>query len=278
MTTTKDDTQVVQTMPIDSLCCRPQVRTQFDEASLLGLAQTIKDTGILQPLMVRREGSEFVVVEGERRLRAAKAAGLTEVLVMIDDRELCESEILYRQLVTNSQRQDLTPLEKARAIDRLVKLAGLSAAQVAVKLGVSSGTVSKLLALLELPESVQSQVANGSLPLSTAYAVSLAPDSKRQLLLASQAATGELRREEVAKRARSRKPARRNGGRRRQRDDPSRIQIPLGGGRSIAFSGPDLTLHAISEWLHELLTRIKELERPDMELTQAVKALTANAS
>lgn len=267
------DEKVIQNMPVDRLHSRPQVREQFGEESLIGLAQTLRETGVLQPLLVRRDGAEFVVVEGHRRLRAAKLAALTHVPVIVDDRELSEGEVLYRQLVTNCQRQGLTPLEKARAIDRLIKTVGLSGAQVAVKLGMSPGMVSKLLALLELPEQVQAQVANGSLPLTTAYAVSRAPDAGSQRQLAEQAACGELRRDDVVKRAKSRNPARRSAGRRRPRNDNHRIQIPLGGGRSIAFAGSDLTLQAIAELLQDLLTRIKDLEPKDMELTQAVKAL-----
>lgn len=271
-----DETHVIQSLATDSLASRPQVREQIDEESLVGLAQTLRETGVLQPLLVRRDGAEFVVVEGHRRLKAAKLAGLAHVPVIIDDRELSEGEVLYRQLVTNCQRQGLTPLEKARAIDRLIKIVRLSASQVAVKLGMSPGMVSKLLALLELPEPVQVQVANGSLPLTTAYAVSRAPDAESQRHLADQAASGELRRDDVAKRAKARSPARRSAGRRRQRASHTRILIPLGRDRSIAFAGPDLTLPAISEWLQDLLTRINALEPQNLELAQAVKALTAN--
>lgn len=271
------DEKVIQNMPLDRLASRPQVREQFSEESLIGLAQTLRETGVLQPLLIRREGTEFVVVEGHRRLRAAKLAGLTQVPVIIDDRELTEGEVLYRQLVTNCQRQGLTPLEKARAINRLIKVVGMTAAQVAVKLGMSPGMVSKLLALLELPEPVQAQVANGSLPLTTAYAVSRAPDSESQRQLADQVACGELRRDDVVKRAKARSPARRSTGR-RERKANARILIPLGGGRSVAFAGPDLTLQAITDWLQDLLTRIKGLESQDMELAQAVKALAVSVA
>src|SRR5258708_3418886 len=113
--------QVVQYVPIDRLICEPQVRERFDEESLAGLAQSIKESGILQPILVRREGSEFIVVEGERRVRAAPMAGLTEVPVLINDRELSEGEIIYRQFATNCQREHLTPIEKSKAIDRLMK-------------------------------------------------------------------------------------------------------------------------------------------------------------
>lgn len=265
--------KMIQSMPVEKLASRPQVREEFDDESLIGLAQTIRETGVLQPLLVRRDGADFVVIEGHRRLRAAKLAGLTHVPVIIDDRELSENEVLYRQLVTNCQRQGLTPLEKARAIDRLIKSVGLSASQVAVKLGISPGTVSKLQALLELPEPLQQQVANGSLPLTTAYAVSRTPNSETQRQLAEQAASGELRRDDVPKRAKALSPARRNGARRHKGNGNHRIQIPLGSGRSVAVAGPDLTLQAIAQWLQDLLNRIRGLERQDMDLADAVKAL-----
>lgn len=267
------ESKVIQLLPIEKLVCAPQVRERFDEESLVGLAQTIKETGILQPLLIRRDGSEFVVVEGHRRLAAAKMAGLTHVPVIIDDRELSESEVVFRQLVVNCSREELEPLEKARAIHRLMEITKWPAAQVAVKLGMSPGALSKLLALLKLPEPVQQQVANGSLPITTAYELSHVPDAESQRQLADQAVNGGLRRDDVAKRTKARKPSRRPATRPHKRNGNNRILIPLGGGRSLAVAGPDLTLQVIVEGLQDFLNRIKGLERRDLDLADAVKAL-----
>ena len=270
--------KAVQNMPVERLVCRPQVRGRFDEESLAGLAQTIKETGILQPLLLRREGSEFVVLEGERRLRAAKMAGLTHVPVIIDDRQLSEAEVVYRQLVVNCSRDGLEPLEKARAIRRLMEGAKWSAAQVAVKLGISPGMVSKLLALLSLPDSVQEKVASGTLPLTTAYALSQARDADSQRQLASQAANGGLTRDAVVERTKTRKAPRRPATKsRRNAARRDRVNIALGGGRSVAVAGPSLTLPAMIDWLVELLERLRDAQGRNVEMSEAVRLIASQA-
>lgn len=272
------ENKVIQQIAIEKLTCRPQVRERFDEESLAGLAQTLKETGILQPLLVRRDGSEFVVLEGERRLRAAKMAGLTELPVIIDDRELGDAEVVYRQFVVNCSRKDLGPMEKARAIDRLMRTAQLSASQVAVKLGMSPGTVCKLLALLSLPESVQAQVEAGRLPLTTAYALTQAKDAASQQSLAEQAATGALTREDVAKRAKSHRRGRRAAARRRRNSSArDRVNFALGNGRSVAVAGPGLMLAPVIDWLSGLLERLRRAQSQDVDLPEAVKRLASDS-
>jgi ParB family chromosome partitioning protein len=262
--------KLVQNMPVNRLTCKPQIRESFDEESLTGLAQSIKESGILQPILVRREGSDFIVVEGERRLRAAQMAGLAEVPVIIDDRELSEGEVLHRQLVTNCQREELSPIEKSRAIDRLMKGTGWNAAQVAVKLGISPGMVSKLLALLTLPEQVQDRLSDGSLGLSAAYEISQVSDTENQRVLAREAAAGRLTREAIAAQTKSQKRPRssnrKNSGNARQQ-----IVISLGGGRSIVATGPDLTLEVLVAELETAIGRIRQLSAQGMDLADAVK-------
>lgn len=270
------ETKAIQNMPIERLVCCSQVRERFDEESLAGLAQTLKETGILQPLLVRRDGSEFVVLEGERRLRAAKMAGLRQVPVIIDDRELSEAEVVYRQLVVNCSREGLEPLEKARAIQRLVNGTNQPAGDVAVRLGMSPGTVSKLLALLKLPESVQAQIAGRALSLSAAYALSHAPDAETQELLAAEAANGGLTRDDVVVRARAHRAGRRKVPTRHKRAvRRERINIPIGDGRSISVAGPSLTLSEVIEWLSDLVKRLRGVQGPNVEVSEAVKMVAS---
>lgn len=266
--------RAVKTTSIDKLANRPQVRGRMDEESLAGLAQTIKETGVLQPLLVRREGSEFVVVEGHRRLAASKMAGLSEVPVLIDRKELPEAEVVYRQLVVNCSREDLNPLDKSRAIQRLIDLMKWSASATAVKLGMSPGMVTKLLSLLKLPASVQEKVASGALPLTTAYALSQAPDAESQQQLASEAANGGLRREVVARRVKAR-----NGGHREAQPTQAparrnfRVVLPIDERCQVRAPGQGVTVRAFADSLSAFLRRVAALEPKDMELSDAAKVL-----
>src|SRR5689334_14677345 len=105
---------------IASLTVRPQARTTFDEQALVELAQSIREQGILHPLLAHKEGDRIVVDDGERRFRAAKVVGLTTVPVIVTDRPLTAAERLQVQLVSACQRQGLSVLDEARAIKHLI--------------------------------------------------------------------------------------------------------------------------------------------------------------
>jgi ParB/RepB/Spo0J family partition protein len=272
------ESKAIQLMPIDRPECDPQARERFDEESLIGLAQSIKESGVLQPLLVRRDGERFVVVEGERRLRACRKAGIPEVPVIIDDRELDEVEVTLRQLVLNTQRENLSSVERGRAFVRLMRKAGWTAAETARRIGLSEATISRDTALLTLPPEVVRRVNAGEIPPSTAYQIALAGDAISQTQLANEAANGHLTRDRVAQRVRPRRKhvlpsaANRNG---RSRGC---VVLPLGDGRSINVSDPSLTLQAFIEKLHLLLKRIGQMEPSDMSLVDAAGLLAANNS
>lgn len=266
------ENKAVQNMPVERPVLRAQVRVPGDEG-LIGLAQTIKETGVLQPLLLRRDGSEFVVVDGERRLKAARMAGLSHVPVIIDDRELSEAEVIHRQLVANCSREDLQPLEKAKAIQRLIAMTKGPAAQVAVKLGMSPGMVTKLLTLLKLPQSVQEQVASGNLAMTTAYALSQTPDADAQRELAVEAVRGGLSRETVVSRARGRK-AKGSVKRHARKDRNRHVVLAIGEGCQVKAPAA-ATIQALAAFLSAFLERIAALNRMDMQLAEAVEALAS---
>ncbi len=266
--------KVIQNAPIKRLTCKPQIREWMDEESLAGLAQSIKESGILQPILVRREGSEFIVIEGHRRLRAAQMAGLSHVPVVIDDRELSEAEALLRQFVTNCQREDLPVLDKARAVQQLMKAMNWSAAETAVKLGISPSMVSKLLKVLELPAAVQEQIATGAIGISAAYAIAQAPDPAAQSQLASDAVRGGLTREEVAARAKARK--RRTSTRKQSSSKRERIVIPLCGSGSVAVPVEGLTLEGLLAGLMSLIERLKATEFSGLSLADVFRAISTD--
>ena len=178
-----------RTVPIEAIRPSPfQPRRRFAEAELDGLVQSIREKGIVQPLLVRpvddlvdnlvadsgAPGAEFELVAGERRWRAAQRAGLHEVPVVI--RPFGDSEVLEIALVENLQREDLTPLEEAEAYSRLMQEFGHSQADVAETIGKSRSHVANTLRLLGLPPAVKRQLDEGALSAGHARALLAAPD------------------------------------------------------------------------------------------------------
>jgi ParB family chromosome partitioning protein len=133
-----------------------QPRTAFPEEKLEELAQSIREHGILQPIVVRRHGEMFQIVAGERRWRAARRAGLHRIPVVI--REVPDEQLLELALVENLQREDLTPIEEAQAYRRLMDELGLTQEQIAVRLGKDRTTVANAIRLLRLPSDIQKLV------------------------------------------------------------------------------------------------------------------------
>ena len=171
-----------RTVPIEAIRPSPfQPRRRFAEAELDGLVQSIREKGVIQPLLVRplddaggEAGADFELVAGERRWRAAQRAGLHEVPVVI--RPFGDSEVLEIALVENLQREDLTPLEEADAYSRLMQEFGRSQAEVAETIGKSRSHVANTLRLLALPPPVKHQLEEGALTAGHARALLAAPD------------------------------------------------------------------------------------------------------
>ncbi len=158
-------------VPINSITPNPrQPRTHFDEETLKELIASIKEIGILQPPVVRQVSvGKYELVMGERRYRAAKAAGLTSIPVII--RQTPDNELLREALIENIQRSQLNPIEEASAYQQLLNDFTCTHEALALKLGRSRPLISNMIRLLNLPASVQSKVA--SLALSTGHARAL---------------------------------------------------------------------------------------------------------
>ncbi len=138
-----------------------QPRKTFYQESLEELAQSIKERGVLQPIVVRpTEGNKYQIVMGERRYRASKLAGLTQIPAII--RELSDADTRADALLENFQREDLNPVERAQAIKELLDI--MSGQQVAKTLGVTEGTLKRYLEILDLPDAVQSELISATEP------------------------------------------------------------------------------------------------------------------
>ena len=145
---------------------RAQPRTHFDEAALAELAESLKQHGMVQPIVVRKVGDQFEIIAGERRWRAARKAGLAMVPVVI--KEVPDDKLLEIALVENIQRQELNPIEEATAYWQLGEHLRLTQEQVADRVGKSRPQVANTLRLLRLPAELKAEVAHGR--LSTGHA------------------------------------------------------------------------------------------------------------
>ena len=169
-------------VPIERIEHNPyQPRKTFDEEELSGLSDSIRTHGVLQPLVVRPVGDHYQLVAGERRLRAAQAAGFTEVPVRVLD--FNDQEVLEAALVENIQRSDLNPIEKAQGFKEHLDRFGLTQERLAGRLGLDRTTISNLVGLLDLPDEVQEAVRLGQVTTGHAKILKGLKERDRQVSL-----------------------------------------------------------------------------------------------
>ncbi|MDP8943924.1 MAG: ParB/RepB/Spo0J family partition protein, partial [Actinomycetota bacterium] len=197
------DMEGLQELPVELV--RPnarQPRRQFDPEAIMALAESIKARGILQPILVRplEGGTSYELVAGERRLRAAKLAELRHVPAIVRDTD--DDEQLELALVENMAREDLNPVEEARACATLVEDLALTKEDLARRIGRSRVAISNLIRLLELPDEALALIEEGRLSEGHGRAILLCKDHGRRRLLARQAAAGGWSVRETERRAR----------------------------------------------------------------------------
>ncbi|MFO0949733.1 MAG: ParB/RepB/Spo0J family partition protein [Isosphaeraceae bacterium] len=192
---------------VDRIAADPnQPRTEFDPDALARLAESLRSRGQLQPIRVRWDAASdrYIVVVGERRWRAAQLAGLETLACVVVTGGASAEDLLEDQLIENCLREDLRPIEQAKAFRSLLSGRGLTQRQLADRLQVGQGTISRALALLGLPAEVQSAVDAGEIGPDTAYQLTKVEDAGEQAGLAREAARGALKRDDV--KARGSKP------------------------------------------------------------------------
>lgn len=182
-----------------------QPRKDFQDSSLKELADSIREKGILTPLLVTRVEECYVLIAGERRWRAAQLAGLERVPVIV--KEATEPEHLELALIENLHRKDLNPLEEAEAYQRLLQLTGETQEDLAKRIGKDRSTIANALRILRLPKEIQSYVLEGKLTMGHARVLVGIQDLKRQKELAKEAVEKDLsvrQLEKLAKKAQKR--------------------------------------------------------------------------
>jgi ParB family transcriptional regulator, chromosome partitioning protein len=180
--TESEDAARLRDLPVDSLVPNPQQpRKSFDPRALEELATSIRASGVLQPLVVRPRGSQFEILVGERRWRAAQQAGLIRVPAIV--REASDAEALELGLVENLLREDLNPVEAAQAYQRLLAEFGWTQEELAQRLGKDRSSIANALRLLRLPEPIQEDLRTGRLTMGHARALLGLPSAAAQLRL-----------------------------------------------------------------------------------------------
>jgi len=161
-----------------------QPRKTFDQERLEALAESIKEHVVVQPIIVKSEGSRYVIVAGERRWRAAKLAGLKTIPAIIKD--MTSREVMEIALIENLQREDLNPIEEAEAYQRLIEEYSMTQEEVAKLVGKSRTAVANSVRLLSLSKEIKEMITDGRLTSGHARALITVSDEKKQLNLANQ--------------------------------------------------------------------------------------------
>ena len=192
----------VMQVNLDEIRSNPyQPRKTFNEDSLNELADSIKEYGIVQPVILKKSIKGYELIAGERRCKAAKIAGLKQVPAIIKD--FTDEEMMEIALLENIQREDLNPIDEAKSIDSILKLRGMTQEEFAKKFGKSRSYITNLLGILRLPDSVKKLVENGSLSMSHARVLSKIEDEEKILVLAERIIKENLNVREVEKLASS---------------------------------------------------------------------------
>ena len=176
---------------------KDQPRKVFDEDALIELSESIKQYGVLQPLLVQKKDDYYEIIAGERRWRAAKLAGVKEVPVVIKD--YSTQEVMEIALIENIQREDLNPIEEARAYQRLIKDYRLKQDEVAEKVSKSRAAITNALRLLKLDERVQDMVIEGKISSGHARTILSIDDNDKQYMIAQKIFDEKLSVREVEK-------------------------------------------------------------------------------
>ena len=178
-------------LSIASIVTNPdQPRKSFDETQLSELSDSIKQNGVLQPILVRKKGDKYEIVAGERRYQASKLAGLKEIPAIV--RDIDDAEVFQLALIENLQRSDLTPIEEARGYRQLLDTKGLTQEGLAKILSKSRSAIANTLRLMDLPQEVQDMMEEGQITAGHARAILAVPSEEGRIKLAQKVVAENL--------------------------------------------------------------------------------------
>lgn len=186
-----NESQGVQTIRLSEIePNKNQPRRHFDEAAITALADSIRQHGLIQPILVRSTGTGYQIVAGERRWRACRMLGMSEISAIIKD--FSDSETAQIALIENIQREDLNPIEEAAAYKELMDKYEMTQEALSKAVGKSRPAIANAVRLLNMPEKVQELVKKGELSAGQAKAIAAAETDNEMIYLAEKAANGQL--------------------------------------------------------------------------------------
>ncbi|MEZ6064116.1 MAG: ParB/RepB/Spo0J family partition protein [Planctomycetaceae bacterium] len=256
-------------IPVSRIVSEKQVREEFNEEGIAGLAATMGRNGQLNPVIVRKSGDKFILVDGERRWRAAKQNGMTELDATVVDRDLSPAEILELSLTANIQREDLTPPEKAFGIKALMEATGENCSEVALRLGMTNSMVSRLMPLTLLSKDIIGMVARGEIPASAAPDLAKIEDEAELRDAAEKLRSGALTRDGLTKLVRRKKRPKPRG----EKPALERLTAMLGLGRIVNVFAPTLSLESLIELLEELLAKARKAKTQNLSIATFARFL-----
>lgn len=175
VTENKNDVTLIK---LDEIRSNPyQPRKTFNEETLRELATSIKEYGVVQPVIVKKSIKGYELIAGERRCKASRMAGLTEIPAIIKD--FTDQEMMEIALIENIQREDLNPIDEAKSVMNIIKLRGMTQEEFAIKFGKSRSYITNLLGLLNLPDNIQTMLINKELSTSHARVLSKLEDNSQ---------------------------------------------------------------------------------------------------
>jgi ParB/RepB/Spo0J family partition protein len=248
---------------ITSWCKQERTNATAD----LGMVQSIKTHGVLQPIGVVPDGKgNYQGQWGQCRFLASIAAGLEVIPAIVLHTPMTELEAMEKRYTENKLRVNLNPIDDANALAAMMKASGRTASQLAQHLGIDVSHISKSLKLLEQTPDFQKLVAAGRISPATAYELTLVPDDEERKRLLAQAVEGKLTRDAIsearkkAKRAASPSPA-----------GPARAVVKLGDGKSITINSVGLTLETCVDLVEQLLAKLRDARKREWSLNSFLK-------
>ena len=199
-----DRNSIVEIKITDIEANEMQPRKAFDDSTLAELSESIKEHGVVQPIIVRRSGNSYQIVAGERRWRASRMAGEKTIPAIV--KECSNLEVMELALIENLQREDLNAIEEAMAYKALIEEYNMTQEEISRKIGKSRPVIANHLRLLQLPQEIKDMIAEGKITQGHARALLAIAGEKRQLEVAERIITGQLNVRQVEKLAKETKP------------------------------------------------------------------------
>lgn len=257
-------TESVIEIPLGKLRCQKQIREDFAEAPLEGLASSLKDLKQIIPIIVYPEADAFVIEDGERRFRAAKLAGLATLKAIVKQPNQDEAELLMRQLVVNCEREDLSPMERARGLQQLIALHGGNATKVSQRSGIPKATISQLLKLLTLDPAIQAKVDTGEISRSAAYELAAVVNPAEQKELATKIAAKQMTREQVKARSESAS---------KSVTSTPRIALPISESMQLTINAVEPSISSVVQAVEAFISKAKKAIKEGLEIDTLARML-----